>query len=343
MIEIVRAVLAESLEISGFVFSMMLLVEYLNVLSRGTLQKRLSRGGPWNYAGAVFLGTTPGCLGAFTDVTLYVHGLISMGALAGAMIATSGDESFVMIALFPGKALFLFGILFIYGVAVGVLVDKVFGRKTFGKAACDTGLAVHPEVSEKIHWRGWSYFRLDCSLQRASLCVGLGLFLLAVIFGALGPSSWDWIRWSLVAVTVCALWIVSTVPDHFLEEHLFKHVVKEHLPRIFLWVLGVLLFMALIQSYGFPLAAVVKAHPAWALLAAALVGVIPESGPHLIFVTLFAQGALPFSVLVTSSVVQDGHGMLPLLAESRMEFLKVKAINLVAGLALGYALLSFGL
>jgi hypothetical protein len=42
-------------------------------------------------------------------------------------------------------------------------------------------------------------------------------------------------------------------------------------------------------------------------------------------------------------VVQDGHGMLPLLAESRREFMKVKLINLAAGLLLGGALLAAGL
>jgi hypothetical protein len=87
----------------------------------------------------------------------------------------------------------------------------------------------------------------------------------------------------------------------------------------------------------------VRAHPTWALLAAALVGILPESGPHLVFVMLFAQGAIPFSVLVASSVVQDGHGMLPLLAESRREFVRVKAVNLVAGLLLGGALALAGL
>jgi len=38
--------------------------------------------------------------------------------------------------------------------------------------------------------------------------------------------------------------------------------------------------------------------------------------------------------------VQDGHGMLPLLAESRRDFLKVKAINLLVGFltgCIGYA------
>ena len=48
----------------------------------------------------------------------------------------------------------------------------------------------------------------------------------------------------------------------------------------------------------------------WVLLTGALVGIIPESGPHLIFVMLYAQGLVPFSVLLTSSFVHDGHGML---------------------------------
>jgi len=98
-----------------------------------------------------------------------------------------------------------------------------------------------------------------------------------------------------------------------------------------------------VEAAGFPLAEFVRAHRGWAFLAVALVGVIPESGPHLVFVMLFAQGAVPFSVLATSSVVQDGHGMLPLLAESRHEFMKVKLVNLIAGLALGGALALAGL
>jgi hypothetical protein len=74
-----------------------------------------------------------------------------------------------------------------------------------------------------------------------------------------------------------------------------------------------------------------------------MVGVIPESGPHLVFVTLFAQGILPFSVLVASSVVQDGHGMLPLLAESPWEFVTIKTVNVLAGFVLGGVLMLSGL
>jgi hypothetical protein len=71
------------------------------------------------------------------------------------------------------------------------------------------------------------------------------------------------------------------------------------------------------------------------LVIASLVGLIPESGPHLVFVTLFAQGTIPFSVLLANSIVQDGHGTLPLLASSKRGFVGVKLVNLVVGLALG--------
>jgi hypothetical protein len=47
-------------------------------------------------------------------------------------------------------------------------------------------------------------------------------------------------------------------------------------------------------------------------------------------------------VLFASSIVQDGHGMLPLLAHSWRQFLKVKLINLIVGLLGGGLLLVLG-
>jgi hypothetical protein len=131
------------------------------------------------------------------------------------------------------------------------------------------------------------------------------------------------------------------VPEHFLEEHLWKHVVLRHVPRIFLWTLGVLAAMAALDQW-LDVAALITQNR-WAVLgAAALVGLVPESGPHLAFVSMFADGVVPLSVLVASSVVQDGHGMLPLLAASKRVFVVVKLINLVVGAALGALLLATG-
>ena len=57
---------------------------------------------------------------------------------------------------------------------------------------------------------------------------------------------------------------------------------------------------------------------------------------------LFAEGAIPFSVLATSSVVQDGHGMLPLLSYSIKDSVVIKALNLAFGLAVGGILFTLG-
>ncbi|MFO7972800.1 MAG: putative manganese transporter, partial [Desulfobacterales bacterium] len=83
-------------------------------------------------------------------------------------------------------------------------------------------------------------------------------------------------------------------------------------------------------------------HMLWVLVIGALIGVIPESGPHLIFVMMYAQGLIPFSVLLTTSFVQDGHGMLPLLSYSLKDSVMIKIFNLVFGLLVGGVLFAIG-
>ncbi|MCG6913432.1 selenocysteine protein, partial [bacterium BMS3Abin03] len=79
------------------------------------------------------------------------------------------------------------------------------------------------------------------------------------------------------------------------------------------------------------------------LILIALIGLIQESGPHMIFVMLFSNGLIPFSVLFTSSVVQDGHGMLPMLSYSVKDSILIKVFNLVFGLVFGIILFIIGL
>ena len=86
----------------------------------------------------------------------------------------------------------------------------------------------------------------------------------------------------------------------------------------------------------------VKANLITIMLVAALIGIIPQSGPHYIFILLFMQGIIPFSILLTNSIVQDGHGAIPLLAESKRSFIYAKIINLLIGLIVGALGLYFG-
>lgn len=340
MIEVLR----ETILITGFVSVMMLVIEYVNVLTAGTWRGILERRRWLQYFLGATLGLIPGCLGNFAVVAMYSHRLLSFGAVVATMIATSGDEEFVMIAMVPRQAMAIFAICWVVGVVVGVLVDAIGGRRWPGKDLCCEGLHVHEKsdcvcldiAKIKRQWR-------DCVASRGILAVGLVLLIVAIALGWIGEEGWTSVRYMLLAACAIALFIVATVPDHFLEEHLWRHVAKTHLPGIFLWTLGALLALHfLLDRAGIDVAGMVERGKWLVLLAACLVGLIPESGPHLVFVTLFARGAIPFSILLANSIVQDGHGMLPMLAQSRKAFVVVKAINFAVGVGVGAAVLALG-
>jgi hypothetical protein len=170
----------------------------------------------------------------------------------------------------------------------------------------------------------------------------LALLIFTIVTGFLGPTAWGWKRVTLLSVMGAGLFIISTVPDHFLDKHLWQHVTRHHVPRVFLWTLGALAVLAVLMRFV-DLSAFVAANPSVVLFSAAVVGVLPESGPHLAFVTMFADKIVPLSILVASSIVQDGHGMLPLLSTSKRAFIIVKLINLIAGVAVGGTMLSLGM
>lgn len=332
----------QALMITAFVGVMMLVIEYVNVQTRGA-SERLLRGGPWRQVllGSL-LGATPGCLGAYMVVTLYAHGNVSLGAVVAAMIATSGDESFVMFAQFPGTALALTLGLAVLAVFAGWATDRLVPARVAAHALDECQLELHDSPSCRCYPRGevLRQWRRP-SLARLGLSLGLVALLTAMGAGWVGPPSWDWKRVTLMLVMGIGLFVVSTVPDHFLGQHLWRHVVVKHVPRIFAWTLGVLVAIGLLSQHV-DLAAWVQGSPWIVLSLAAVVGLVPESGPHLVFVLLYAQGSLPLSVLVTSSAVQDGHGMLPLLALSKRSFFLVKFINLAVGLGVGALMLAAG-
>jgi hypothetical protein len=324
--------------ITVFVFAMLMLVDYVNVLSRGKMTSAIRGGRLRQYVVSSFLGATPGCLGAFMNVSFYVHGLMSFGAIVGGMIATSGDEAFVMLAMFPSKAILLFGILFVLGIILAWVADGVASiLKLEPCQECQLsqvheGIVCHFFDTDDI----MGHFR-KLSLARFVLLLLLIIFLYGIASGFIGTEDWDWKRVTFVALLSLTLFIVVTVPDHYLEEHIWTHIAKEHLWRIFLWSF----FAILIIDIGFrywDLETFVKGHMVWVLLIASLVAVIPDSGPHLIFVVMFSKGLIPFSVLLASSIIQDGHGMLPLLSYTVRDSILVKLFNLFFGLSIGIIL-----
>ena len=103
----IQEILGQGFTITGFVMLMMLVIEYLNVLTRGNWDRVIAKWGIGQSFLCSFLGATPGCLGAYAVGSLYIHRVVGIGALTATMVATCGDEAFVMLALFPKTALII--------------------------------------------------------------------------------------------------------------------------------------------------------------------------------------------------------------------------------------------
>jgi hypothetical protein len=141
-------------------------------------------------------------------------------------------------------------------------------------------------------------------------------------------------------LSVIMLIVLIFASDHFVEDHLWKHIVLKHLPTIFGWTFGVLLLVG-IGLQHIEIDRWISDNTVLMILLATLIGIIPESGPHIIFVTLFAAGIVPFPVLLASSISQDGHASIPLLAESKKSFLWAKLINCAVALVAGLVAMLF--
>ena len=398
MLHLFIDILRNSILITGLVIIMMMMIESLNIESKGLFFKGLRKTKTGQVLIGALLGAIPGCMGGFATISLYTHRMLSFGALVAMMIASSGDEAFTMLVAFPHKALIIFMILFILAVVTGIIVDKIYDRKHAKKChkhdhedcGVETGcegfeLHDHEDTSEnqshcrKIRHFGW---------KRIIMFIGLAIFIGALATGHLshdhsthlGEScsdqecacccdhnhthheeshttfnllSEDWMNVLFAGLSVLMLFVLIFSSDHFIDEHLWKHVVLKHLPKIFAWTFGVLLVLGIalhylnldqyqdIEQHKDIVEYWISNHIPLLILLATLIGIIPESGPHLIFVVLFIQYPITFPVLLASSISQDGHASIPLLAESKKSFIWAKLINCGVALLAGYVAMLF--
>lgn len=357
MFDLFIDVLRNSILITGLVVTMMMMIECFNVESHGKLFSGLRSSRAGQVVFSALLGSIPGCMGGFASVSLYTHGMISFGALIAMMIASSGDESFVMLAMMPDKALWIFILLFALAVAIGLLVD-VFYKKS-PKMHCgenyeihDADNCEHSHDTEDGHGHGRHF-----TWKRALMFLGTAIFITALASGWLEHEhaheaeevasagginllSEDWMNVMFAALSVIILGVLIWASDHFVEEHLWHHIIVRHLPVVFGWTFGVMAFIG-IGLHFIDISGWISDNTFLMILLAALVGIIPESGPHLIFVTLYAGGIVPLPVLLASCISQDGHAALPLLAESKVSFVRAKAINAIAAILVGVAAMLF--
>ncbi len=354
-------VLRNTVLITGLVIVMMMLIESLNIESRGLFFKGLEKTRVGQVVFAAMLGSIPGCMGGFAAVSLYTHRMLSFGALIAMMIASSGDESFMIIAMVPDKAVQIFLILFAIAVNCGIVTDlvndRLHGKKRNGgnvvinetsAGNCGHGYEVHEENDKKrtVSW------------LRVLMFLGVAIFIAALVSGTLDHEHHHeaaaeqsfainlldetWMQYLFAALSLIVLGCLIFASDHFVKEHLWEHIVKKHLPGIFCWTLGVLLFVSIGLQY-IDISGWISSNTALMILLAAAIGIIPESGPHMIFVTLYAGGVVPLPVLLASSISQDGHSSIPLIAENKKSFAYAKLINFGVAVIVGFAAMLFGI
>jgi hypothetical protein len=372
--EIATNILKEALTITSFVIIMLLLIEYLNIRTRGKWFSKLKGSGTRQVILGALLGLLPGCLGGYAVVSLYTHHVIGFGGLLAAFIATLGDETFVMLSIMPVTTLYIMGGLFAGGIIAGLIANKFFPRKIHSKPG-------HFEVHEHDHCTHTvaeqSSIKTNLrhpSFQRSLLIFGLLLFIVFMITGIAGHNHdhlqvhdhahgteevcthdhhshngefqffliEEWLQYSFIVLALLSLLIIVKVPEHFLNEHLWKHIIKKHFLRIFIWItVSIAAIQGLLHYVHFEGLMGSDMFYWTFVLAALLIGIIPQSGPHIIFVSLFSQGIIPISILLINGIVHEGHAALPLLAESKKSFFIVKAIKIVIALLvaiLGYFL-----
>ena len=124
--------LRNSILITGLVIVMMMMIESLNIESKGLFFKGLKKTKVGQVVFGALLGSIPGCIGGFATVSLYTHKMFSFGALIAMMIASSGDEAFIMLAMIPEKALVIFIVLLGLKVKIGNGVLRFMGSQKVG-------------------------------------------------------------------------------------------------------------------------------------------------------------------------------------------------------------------
>ncbi|MDR2563494.1 MAG: arsenic efflux protein [Prevotellaceae bacterium] len=377
-------ILKNSIYVTSLVIILILVIEYLNVATKGRKLKNL-KDSPWKQVllGAA-LGVIPGCMGGFAAVSLFSHNIFNFGALAAAMISDTGDETFIMFAVMPKYALVIKIATFLLAVAAGLIINKTVKNTARRRQHFDHELEIHRhhDDSEKVNGNIMRNIR-RMSLTRGLVLSCIFVFALSLAMGLLEHDhdhnhgthkiteteeivhehedcehaenhehthshhrhdigtgkiifSERWINILFIFVALCAFVMVLATDEHFLKEHIVKHVVHKHLLKVFFWTFGSLLFIYVFGMF-------VK-YDEWMsenqfimLLIALSIGIIPESGPHIVFISLFMQENIPFSILLANSIVQNGHSGLPLLAESKKSFVKVKLIGIAIAFLVGIA------
>jgi hypothetical protein len=316
-------------------------------------------------AGAL-LGAFPGCGGALVVIPLYLRGQVSYGTVVATLTATMGDSSFVLIAADPGLAVTVHVGLALVGVATGLVVDRagidpragepaparipVAPRppSTVGAAAVPLGLTGRPQL-RPVPWTAIGFWTLT-----------LTAFVVAVptVLQLVDPSRLDLAgvpTTTVIGLAGAGVCLTITLAARLRGHRDHGHGTVADRPRgvltesatetarVTTWVVAAFVgYEVVVATTGLDVGALPNIGLIGVVAGAAL-GLLPGCGPQLVLTGLYAQGALPLSVLAANALSQDGDALIPLLAVDRRAAVVASLITVVPGLAVGSVLVAVGL
>jgi hypothetical protein len=366
------------LEVGTFVAVMLAALGLLQWRTGGAVTRWLARHPRLGPLAGALLGAVPGCGGAIVVMPLYLRGTVSFGTVVATLVATMGDSSFVLLAADPLTALVLHGGLFVTGLVTGAVVDA-FGfdprpsaddragvgaaeseprpgstdallgprPSTVGAQAAVSGLTGRPSVrvvppSLVAFWGllGVSFLvAVPTVLQLVpDEAFDIGPVPTRAILGAVGAAVCLGIvllRWRRRADDGRACRFPVRPRDVLLDAARETAVVTT-------WVVVAFVgYETLVAVTGLDLGRLPTLGLVGVVVGATL-GLIPGCGPQLVLTGLYAQGALPLSMLVANALSQDGDALFPLLASDRRSAVIGTAISALPGLVVGGILVAFG-
>jgi hypothetical protein len=188
---------------------------------------------------------------------------------------------FVMLTQFPVTALLLFVLLFVAGIFCAWISDKLI--KILGVVTCESCMQAQckkcmPGADDAIYpgdiFRFSNLFEnfRTLSFTRFLLLVLIISFMALVILGIIGPPVWNWKRITFISLCLSSLFIGMIVSEHYLYDHIWEHIIKRHVFRVFLWSFGALLFLHAGLAF-WNLDTFIHEHKVWVLLIAGLLGI----------------------------------------------------------------------
>jgi uncharacterized membrane protein len=365
---------AAFLEVGTFVAVMLALFGLLQWRTGGAVSDWLARHRRLGPLAGALLGAVPGCGGAIVVMPLFLRGTVSFGTVVATLVATMGDSSFVLFAAAPSTALALHGGLLLAGLVTGAIVDglgydprlppdadarrgmadAVAGTpvvpgapSTVGAQAAVIGLTGRPVIgavppSLVAFWlllaTGFALAVPTVFRLVPAEALDLGPLPTHVLLGSLG---------TLACVSVVLLrrrrcrtsdrgdTTAERPRDVLLDAGRETAVVTTWVAVAFVG------YEVLVASTGLDLGRL-PTLGLLGVLAGALLGLVPGCAPQLVLTGLYAQGALPLSVLVANALSQDGDALFPLLASDRRSAVVGTSISTLPGLVVGGILVALG-